>query len=94
MLRTCNKSIVTTLTVECIRQQQRYLNSSTLNAPVKVEANDLGSTVFMPRERMICISPIGHVPSWLGSFTNHILFAHCTDHFHLVSTGLAKVVTT
>ena len=94
MLWTCNKSILTTLTMECIRQQQKHLNSSTLNAPVKVEANYYGSTVFVPRERMICISPIGHVPSWLGSFTNHILLAHCTYHFHLVSTGLAEVVTT
>ena len=73
---------------------ERYLNSSTLNAPVKVEANDYGSTVFVPRERMIWISPTGYVPSWLVSFTNHILSAHCTDHVNLVSTRLAEVVTT
>ena len=52
-LRTCNKGTHSTLTMKCIGQQQRYLNSSTLNASVKVEANLYGSKAFVPWERMI-----------------------------------------
>lgn len=60
----------------CIRQQQKNLNSSTLNASVKVKANHYGSTVFVPWEGMICISPMGHVTSWLVPLKNSIQSAH------------------